>query len=82
MLAQIRMHVLQIEQGFALVDILREIAPFLFSMEVPVEPLRDLVATLCDIEEHLSVGTNHRIQLAAVAGAFAEFRLAVNKTAS
>lgn len=70
------------EQGFALVDILREIHPFLFAIELPSEVLRDLVATLSDIEEHLSVGTNQRLQLAAVVGAFAECRMATVNAAT
>ena len=70
------------EQGFALVDILREVHPYIFAIDLPTEALRDLVATLSDIEEHLSVGTNHRLQLAAVVGAFADCRLATVKAAA
>jgi replication factor C subunit 3/5 len=72
---------MQMEQGFALVDILREIHPYIFAIELPTEVLRDLVAALADIEENLSVGTNHRLQLAAVVGAFAECRMATVKAA-
>ena len=70
------------EQGFALVDILREIHPYVFAIGLPTEVLRDLVATLSDIEEHLSVGTNQRLQLAAVVGAFAECRMATVNAAA
>jgi replication factor C subunit 3/5 len=73
---------LQMEQGFALVDILREIHPFLFAIELPSHVLRDLVASLSDIEENLSVGTNQRVQLAGLVAAFAECRLATVQAAS
>lgn len=72
---------MQMEQGFALLDILREIHPYIFSIELPTDVLRDLVATLSDIEENLSVGTNQRLQLAAVVGAFAECRMGTVKAA-
>ena len=68
---------MQMEHGFALVDILRELHPFLFAVEgLPKDAHRDLVASLADIEEHLSVGTNQRLQLAAVVAAFTTCRLA------
>jgi replication factor C subunit 3/5 len=73
---------LQMEQGFALVDILREVHAYIFAIELPMEVLRDLVAALSDIEENLSVGTNPRLQLAAVVGAFAECRMATVAAAS
>eukprot|EP00892_Ulva_mutabilis_P003854 jgi/Ulvmu1/1840/UM119_0059.1 len=70
---------LQRELGFALVDILRELHPFLFSMELPAPILRDLTAKLADIELNLSVGTNAKLQTAAVVGAFTTARLAMVK---
>lgn len=66
----------QREAGFALVDILREIHPFLFSIELPAKVLRELVAKLADIEHNLAVGTNQKLQLAAMVGAFTSARLA------
>jgi replication factor C subunit 3/5 len=66
----------QVEQGFALVDILREVHPYLFGVDLPNMARRDLVAALADIEDNLSVGTNQRLQLAAVVAAFAECRAA------
>lgn len=72
---------LQREAGFALVDILREIHPFLFSIELPAKVLRELVAKLADIEHNLAVGTNQKLQLAAMVGAFTSARLATVKHA-
>lgn len=72
---------MQRESGIALVDILREIHPFLFSMELPGQVLRDLVAKLADIEHNLSVGTSPKLQTAAVVGAFATARVGTVKTA-
>lgn len=71
---------MQRESGIALVDILRELHPFLFSMELPGQVLRDLVAKLADIEHNLSVGTSAKMQTAAVVGAFATARLATVDT--
>lgn len=73
---------MQVEQGFALVDILREVHPFLFAVELPSVARRDLVAVLADIEDNLSVGTNQRLQLAAVVAAFAECRAATVQAAA
>ena len=70
------------EQGFALVDVLRELHPYLFGIELPNAARRELVAALADVEEHLSVGTNQRLQLAAVVAAFAECRAATVKAAA
>lgn len=72
---------MQRESGFALVDILQELHPFLFSMELPAPVLRDLVSKLADIEHNLSVGTHAKLQTAAVVGAFTTARLAMAKAA-
>lgn len=72
---------MQRDAGFALVDILREIHPFLFSIELPAKVLRELVAKLSDIEHNLAVGTNQKLQLAAVVGAFTSARLATVQSA-
>jgi replication factor C subunit 3/5 len=66
----------QKESGFALVDILRELHPFLFSIELPAGVHRDLLSKLADVEHNLSVGTNPALQLGAVVGAFTTARLA------
>lgn len=60
-------------------DILRELHPFIFSMELPRPVLRDLVAKLSDVEHNLSVGTNSKLQTAAVVGAFTSARLGMAK---
>lgn len=71
---------MQLNNGFALVDVLRELHPYLFAMEIPAQVRVDLVVALCNIEHNLSVGVNQRVQLAAVVGAFAQARAGIVAT--
>lgn len=75
-------HYAQVDQGLALVDILRELHLYIFSIEMDSAVLRDLTIALADVEHNLSVGTNPRLQLAAVVGAFTTARLALVASAS
>lgn len=69
-----KLHAQQIERGFALVDIIREMHTWIFAIDLPAQARQGLVVALADIEYNLSVGTNPRLQLAAVVGAFAVAR--------
>mmetsp|Transcript_41989 Transcript_41989/g.99538 ORF Transcript_41989/g.99538 Transcript_41989/m.99538 type:complete len:336 (-) Transcript_41989:13-1020(-) len=64
----------QVERGIALADIVRELSPRIFRIEMPKEVLMPLVEKLADIENNLAYGTNERLQLGALIGAFLEAR--------
>ena len=68
---------MQMEKGFALIDIIRELHPWLFAIDLPGKVRQQLVVALADIEHNLSVGTNPRLQLAGVVGAFATARAGI-----
>eukprot|EP00877_Chromochloris_zofingiensis_P001247 jgi/Chrzof1/11122/Cz05g24170.t1 len=62
---------LQLNKGVALVDIVRELHPWMFKIEsLPVKTRIELVEKLADIEHRLAVGTSERLQLGALIAAF------------
>jgi replication factor C subunit 3/5 len=64
---------LQVDKGVALVDIVRELHPWLFNIESlgPPGVRITLVEKLADIEHRLSAGTSERLQLGSLVAAFA-----------
>ena len=65
---------LQLEKGVALVDILRELHPLVFGVAMDGMVRAALIEKMSDIEYRLAFGTNEKIQLGALVGAFVEAR--------
>mmetsp|Transcript_37445 Transcript_37445/g.105731 ORF Transcript_37445/g.105731 Transcript_37445/m.105731 type:complete len:339 (-) Transcript_37445:199-1215(-) len=64
----------QLEKGIALVDIIRELCPFVFSVDMPEGVRIDLVDKMAAIENNLAYGTSEKLQLGALLGCFLEAR--------
>eukprot|EP01126_Amoeba_proteus_P027107 TRINITY_DN2687_c0_g1_i5.p1 TRINITY_DN2687_c0_g1~~TRINITY_DN2687_c0_g1_i5.p1 ORF type:complete len:123 (-),score=24.49 TRINITY_DN2687_c0_g1_i5:214-582(-) len=60
----------QIEQGLALQDILRDVNTYLLAMRLNDDVLIDLYKKLSEIEYRLDMGANDKIQLGALISAF------------
>ncbi|KAG2498885.1 hypothetical protein HYH03_003077 [Edaphochlamys debaryana] len=69
-----RVQGLQVERGVALVDIVRELHPWVMRMAMPVKAKVGLVERLADVEHRLAYSTSERLQLGAVVGAFVRAR--------
>ena len=65
---------LQVEQGFALVDIIREIHVRTVSHQFPNDVLSHLFIKLGDVEYRCASATNDRLQLSSLVGAFQQVR--------
>ncbi|GBG66429.1 hypothetical protein CBR_g61472 [Chara braunii] len=61
-------------KGLALVDIVRELQPWIFKIQMPAHIRILVVDSLADIEYRLAFGTHERIQMAALVGAFTHVR--------
>lgn len=68
-------------KGLALSDIVKEIHPFIFRMGLPAKVKIGLVEKLADCEYRLASGTNERLQLGGLIGAFAKAREQVVRSA-
>mmetsp|Transcript_27622 Transcript_27622/g.71661 ORF Transcript_27622/g.71661 Transcript_27622/m.71661 type:complete len:334 (-) Transcript_27622:143-1144(-) len=64
----------QMEKGIALVDIVRELTPFVFQIHMPNATLIDIIDKLADVEHRLAYGTNERLQLGSLLGTFLQAR--------
>lgn len=68
---------LKTKKGLALVDVIRELHPFVFSINMP-PPIRvQLINALADIEYRLAFGPNEKLQLGAMIAAFTHARIAL-----
>ncbi|MEW5299476.1 MAG: hypothetical protein WDW36_002491 [Sanguina aurantia] len=65
---------LQMTKGVALVDVVREIHPWMFRMSMPPKVKAVLVEKLADLEYRLAVGTSERLQLGGLVAAFVQAR--------
>jgi len=64
----------QLDKGIALVDIVRELCPFVFQISMP-NPVRvELIDKMADIENSLAYGTSEKLQLGALLGCFLQAR--------
>ncbi|GAB4817521.1 hypothetical protein N2152v2_004567 [Parachlorella kessleri] len=63
---------LQLHRGVALVDILQQLHPYVFRIDMPPRVRIALVGSMAAIEHRLAFGTSERLQLGAMCGAFAE----------
>jgi replication factor C subunit 3/5 len=68
---------LQLEKGLALVDIVRELHPLLFDVHLPTAQRGQVLEKLADLEHRLAFGTNERLQLGSLVGAFVLAREAI-----
>lgn len=64
-------------KGLALVDVVRELQPFVFSIDMPPAVRVQLIDALADTEYRLAFGTNEKLQLGALLGAFTHARTAL-----
>ena len=63
------------EHGLALIDVVSELHTYVLQIECPDPVIHmAMVVALAESEARLSAGTNEKVQLAAVVGAFVEFR--------
>eukprot|EP00878_Enallax_costatus_P045954 GHUV01055497.1.p1 GENE.GHUV01055497.1~~GHUV01055497.1.p1 ORF type:complete len:181 (+),score=47.62 GHUV01055497.1:1122-1664(+) len=66
---------LQIDRGVALVDIIRELHPWIFNIQsLPPKVRITLVEKLADIEHRLAYGCSEQLQLGALVAAFSLVR--------
>eukprot|EP00955_Chlamydomonas_euryale_P012468 134264-Chlamydomonas_euryale.AAC.8 len=72
---------MQLTRGIALSDIVREVHPFVFRMGLPPKVKTSLVDQLADCEYRLASGTNEKLQLGGLVGAFVKAREDVVKAA-
>eukprot|EP00899_Mesostigma_viride_P008422 jgi/Mesvir1/17581/Mv08816-RA.1 len=68
-------------KGLALVDILREMLDWIFSIDFTPAIRAQLLNAMSDIEYRLAFGTSEKIQLGALVGAFADARKALVEAA-
>lgn len=65
----------QVTKGIALVDIVRELHPWLFRIAaLPPRTRIELVDRLADIEHRLAYGTSEALQLGSLVGVFSKAR--------
>ncbi|PNW75459.1 hypothetical protein CHLRE_12g527300v5 [Chlamydomonas reinhardtii] len=65
---------LQVDKGIALVDIVRELHPFVMALSIPVPAKVALVERLADVEHRLAFSTSEKLQLGALVAAFVRAR--------
>ena len=62
------------ERGLALVDVVRELHPWCFKIDMPPNARMDLVERLADLEHTLAGGAHEQLQLGALVAAFTQAR--------
>lgn len=72
----------QVLQGFALLDIVQELHPWVFRVGMPSNVRIALIDAIADVEHRLAVGTSERLQLGALVGAFVSARTQIAAAAS
>ena len=65
---------MQAHQGFALADIVRALHPLVVRLAMPQRARADLLIAMSDVEAALAGGASEKLQLGALAGAFAVAR--------
>mmetsp|Transcript_24770 Transcript_24770/g.32032 ORF Transcript_24770/g.32032 Transcript_24770/m.32032 type:complete len:353 (-) Transcript_24770:56-1114(-) len=69
-------------KGYALADILRDVATIVQAVDLPPEVMCHLLMALSNIEYRLSSGTSDKLQLGALVGAFATARHMISTAAA
>eukprot|EP00850_Spirogloea_muscicola_P015995 SM000127S26611 [mRNA] locus=s127:42115:44252:+ [translate_table: standard] len=64
-------------KGLALIDIVRELQPWVFKINMPADVRIQVVSDLADIEYRLAFGPNEKVQLGARVGTFTHARNAL-----
>ena len=72
-----RVRKMMVEQGYAMVDVLREVHLRTVDMDFPPEVLGFLFEQLADVEHRLAYVTHERMQLLALVGAFSNAKEAI-----
>eukprot|EP00241_Pyramimonas_parkeae_P004904 CAMPEP_0114254158 /NCGR_PEP_ID=MMETSP0058-20121206/16819_1 /TAXON_ID=36894 /ORGANISM="Pyramimonas parkeae, CCMP726" /LENGTH=353 /DNA_ID=CAMNT_0001368337 /DNA_START=260 /DNA_END=1321 /DNA_ORIENTATION=+ len=72
---------LQEQKGLALVDITRELTPWIFRMNIPTMVRIEVVNALSDLEHRLNFGTSEKLQLGSLVAAFTCARQAIVEAA-
>ena len=62
------------DKGYALCDVLRELATKLMVMKLDAAPLAKLLNGMSNVEHRLASGTDEKIQTAALVGVFVQTR--------
>ena len=62
------------EKGYALCDILQELAAKLMTLKLDAAPLAKLLNGMSNVEHRLASGTDEKIQTASLVGVFVETR--------
>ncbi|KXZ52805.1 hypothetical protein GPECTOR_8g191 [Gonium pectorale] len=65
---------LQVDKGVALVDIVRELHPWVMRTSMPVRAKVTLVERLADVEHRLAFSTSEKLQLGSLVAAFVKAR--------
>merc|ERR1711939_115409 len=65
---------MMVEQGYALVDVLREVHQRTMNMDLPEDVLAFLFTQLADVEHRVAHATNEILQLSAMIGAYQRVR--------
>ncbi|KAK9915083.1 hypothetical protein WJX75_004524 [Coccomyxa subellipsoidea] len=69
-----RVQDMQLNKGLALTDIVQQLHPWVFRVNMPAAVRIKLVDALADTEHRLAFGTSERLQLGALVGAFSVAR--------
>ncbi|GIL70670.1 hypothetical protein Vretimale_3774 [Volvox reticuliferus] len=72
---------LQVDKGLALVDIVRELHPWIMKTSMPVHAKIALVERLADVEHRLAYSTSEKLQLGSLIAAFVKAREVIAKAA-
>lgn len=75
--SQQRIATMKTAKGLALLDVVRQLHPFLMRIEVPSRIRIELLDALANIEYRLTFGTSEKLQLGALVSAFAHARTAL-----
>lgn len=63
---------LQVLKGLALLDIVQQLHPWVFQIEMPSKIRIELIDRMADVEYRLAYGTSEKLQLGALVGAFSQ----------
>eukprot|EP00238_Polyblepharides_amylifera_P013555 CAMPEP_0196588198 /NCGR_PEP_ID=MMETSP1081-20130531/59798_1 /TAXON_ID=36882 /ORGANISM="Pyramimonas amylifera, Strain CCMP720" /LENGTH=358 /DNA_ID=CAMNT_0041910623 /DNA_START=44 /DNA_END=1120 /DNA_ORIENTATION=- len=73
---------MQEKKGLALIDITRELTPWVFRMNIPTAVRIEVVDALSDLEHRLNFGTSEKLQLGSLVAAFTHARVEIVKAAA
>lgn len=65
------------QKGLALVDIVRQLQPFVMRIDMPAAVRMAVLDAMADVEYRLAFGTNEKLQLGAIVGSFSKAQAAI-----